>query len=60
MAFGSATIIGSGSPSRILPRIVINAAPETWFAVHTSREPKPPTSSTLRRWRTIWRGAIRR
>jgi haloacetate dehalogenase len=24
------------------PEVVINAAPEAWFAAHTSREPKPP------------------
>ena len=23
------------------PEVLINAAPEAWFAVHTSREPKP-------------------
>jgi haloacetate dehalogenase len=25
------------------PEVLINAAPETWFKVHTSREPKPST-----------------
>jgi haloacetate dehalogenase len=25
------------------PEVLINAAPETWFRVHTSREPKPST-----------------
>ncbi len=24
------------------PEVVINAAPDAWFAAHTSREPKPP------------------
>lgn len=24
------------------PEVIINAAPEAWFAAHTSREPKPP------------------
>jgi haloacetate dehalogenase len=24
------------------PEVLINAAPEAWFAAHTSREPKPP------------------
>ena len=35
------------------PEVLINAAPEVWFTAHTTRGPKPTSSSTPRRWPTI-------